>query len=231
MKIKKVEHPTTFTQYYKGNFLNKYGKEIELLIGKTNQTNVNSAIETERAIQLFNPSHILYVGVAAGLKDVRIGDIVIGSSIIGIEQGKALEDFSPRPKCAFSSYNLEQKAVNYSKSKEWFKKAKKGAFEKYHSNINVFSGVIASGEKLVASKASEAYKMIKNFASHALALEMEGLGFLEACRHYPSIKSLLIRGISDLIENKTQSDNEGSQIYASKNVAEFIFGLIYQLEF
>ena len=40
------------------------------------------------------------------------------------------------------------------------------------------------------------------------------------------IKSLIIRGISDLIDGKEHSDQEGSQPYASKNATEFLFGLI-----
>jgi hypothetical protein len=55
---------------------------------------------------------------------------------------------------------------------------------------------------------------------------MEGLGFLEACRPYPLIKSLIIRGISDLIDGKENADKEGSQEYAMKNASEFLFGLI-----
>ena len=55
---------------------------------------------------------------------------------------------------------------------------------------------------------------------------MEGLGFLEACRPYPLIKSLLIRGISDLVDGKENADKEGSQPYASENATEFLFGLI-----
>ena len=55
---------------------------------------------------------------------------------------------------------------------------------------------------------------------------MEGLGFLEACRPYPLIKSLIVRGISDRVDGKEHADKEGSQPYASKNATEFLFGLI-----
>jgi len=87
-------------------------------------------------------------------------------------------------------------------------------------------GTIASGEKVVGSIDSELYKFLKKNCSNALAVEMEGLGFLEACRPYPLIKSLLIRGISDLVDGKENADKEGSQPYASKNATEFLFGLI-----
>ena len=88
------------------------------------------------------------------------------------------------------------------------------------------SGTIASGEKVVGSVKASLYSFLRKYCSHALAVEMEGLGFLEACRPYPLIKSLIVRGISDLVDGKEHADKEGSQPYASKNATEFLFGLI-----
>ena len=59
---------------------------------------------------------------------------------------------------------------------------------------------------------------------------MEGLGFLEVCRMRPSLKTLLLRGISDLVGDKGEMDSKGSQPYASANVSAFLFGLLGQLE-
>ena len=60
---------------------------------------------------------------------------------------------------------------------------------------------------------------------------MEGLGFLEVCRMRPLVKTLLLRGISDLVDDKGHMDSKGSQPYASANVAAFLFGLLEQLDF
>jgi hypothetical protein len=60
---------------------------------------------------------------------------------------------------------------------------------------------------------------------------MEGLGFLEVCRMRPLVKTLLLRGISDLVDGKSHMDGKGSQPYASANVAAFLFGLLEQLDF
>jgi len=223
------EHPVSGTQYKRGGFVSN-GNNLRIVVGRSNQTNVNAAIETERIIQLFDPSHIFFFGVAGGVKDVSIGDIVIGADVYGYERGKAENEFLPRPKFAFSSYDLEMKAVDFSKSNEWKTKSLSLTNQKFQKQVAVFSGTIASGEKVVASNKSELFKFIKLNISHAIAVEMEGLGFLEACRHYPSIKSLIIRGISDLIEGKNLADKEGSQEYASKNAAEFLFGYLNYLE-
>lgn len=101
----------------------------------------------------------------------------------------------------------------------------------FHDTIKVLTGTIASGEKVDASYESDLHKHIVQNASHALAIEMEGLGFLEVCRSRPQVKSLLLRGISDLVQNKESIDRKGSQPYASKNVSAFLFGLIDTIDF
>lgn len=218
-------HPVTQTKYKVGNYFSK-GNKLQIIVGRTNQTNINAAIETERIIQHFNPSYIFFVGVAGGLKDVQVGDIVIGSDVYGYERGKIKNQFLPRPQFGFSSYKLEQQATNFSISDEWEKQSSLFVNKKFQDKISTYIGTIASGEKVVGSIDSELYKFLKTNCGHALAVEMEGLGFLEACRPYPLIKSLLIRGISDLIDGKENTDKEGSQPYASKNATEFLFGLI-----
>ncbi|RZK25336.1 MAG: phosphorylase [Flavobacterium sp.] len=223
--VQNYTHPVSKTIYKVGTYLSN-NNQLQIIVGRTNQTNINSAVETERIIQHFNPDYIFFVGVAGGLKDVKIGDIVIGSDVYGYERGKEKEDFLPRPQFGFSSYELEQIAVNYSISQDWEKKSAKFLNIKFHDRISAYVGTIASGEKVISSTSSELYKFLKKNCSHALAVEMEGLGFLEACRPYPLIKSLLIRGISDLVDGKEYSDNEGSQPYASNNATEFLLGLI-----
>lgn len=220
-------HPDSKTIYKVGNYFSN-GNELQIIVGRTNQTNVNAAIETERIIQHFNPTYIFFVGVAGGLKDVKVGDIVIGSDIYGYERGKVKDGdtFLSRPQFGFSSYELEQLATNFSISGSWKHQSTSFLNTKFHDRISALVGTIASGEKVVGSIDSTLYKFLKQNCSHALAVEMEGLGFLEACRPYPLIKSLIIRGISDLIDDKENSDKEGSQPYASQNATEFLFGLI-----
>lgn len=223
--VKDYIHPVTKTLYKVGNYISD-SRNLQIVVGRTNQTNINAAIETERIIQHFTPEYIFFVGVAGGLKDVRIGDIVIGSDVYGYEKGKANLGLLPRPQFGFSSYELEQQATNFSISEEWQKQSGLLVNNKFHSKILTYTGTIASGEKVVGATSAELYKFLKLNCSHALAVETEGLGFLEACRPYPLIKSLLVRGISDLVEGKENADHAGSQPYASKNVTEFLFGLI-----
>ncbi len=218
-------HPVSKTIYKVGNY-NSSRSNLQIFVGRTTQTNVNAGIETERIIQHFNPTYIFFLGVAGGLKDVKVGDIVIGTDVIGYERGKTKDDFLSRPQFGFSSYEIEQKAVSFAYSDKWKNQSSKLLVKKFHDEISAIPGTIASGEKVIGSNISQLYVFLRTHCSHAIAVEMEGLGFLEACRPYPLIKSLIVRGISDLVDGKEHSEAEGSQPYASNNATEFLFGLI-----
>lgn len=230
--MESIKHPVTGTDYRKGIRRQSNGTPVEVIVGRTDQTNVNAALETERALEFFKPDYIFFAGVAGGLKDVCVGDIVIGSNVIGTERGKAEEgNFKFRPQFGASSYDLERLAASYSTSKNWKSHAAELLDTEFHQEIKVLTGTIASGEKVDADYESDLHRHIVQNASHALAIEMEGLGFLEVCRTRPQVKSLLLRGISDLVQNKEEMDNKGSQPYASKNVSAFLFGLIDSMDF
>lgn len=228
--VETIYHPTTGTDYSKGYYDIPGKGKVEVIVGRTDQTNVNAALETERALTLFDPEYIFFVGVAGGLKDVQVGDIVIGSTVIGYERGKAENgNFKPRPQFGASTYALERLSSSFASSNQWKETAAALCDKDFAAEIHVLTGAIASGEKVDAAYQSELHKYIKQQASNALAIEMEGLGFLEVCRTRPSVKSLLLRGISDLVEDKEGMDSKGSQPYASKNVSAFLFGLLNEL--
>ena len=228
--VKIERHPDVGTDYNRG-FFTTPSSNIKVIVGRTGQTNTNAALETERALQHFKPSHAFYVGIAGGLKDVKVGDIVIGTNVIGYERGKAENGiFKPRSQFGASSYDLERAATSFATSISWKAISTSLVDSQFAPKISVFSGTIASGEKVDASYKSSLHKHIKLIASHALAIEMEGLGFLTVCMTRPSVRSLLLRGISDLVNDKGEMDENGSQPYASKNVAAFLFGLISELD-
>lgn len=216
-----VKHPETGTYYNKGLF-NEDGNSCEVYIVETGAGNVRAAEETSRAISLFSPDYIFFMGVAGGIKDVTIGDVVASTKVIGYEGGKADEIFKPRHDVFQSSYELEQLAKFVSREGQWTNKIQLSTKPKS------FVAPIAAGEKVISSTKTEIYNNIKNFLSDALAVEMEGAGFLQAVRVFAA-QGIVIRGISDLLEKKEEADNSGSQPNAANNAISFAFQMVIEL--
>ena len=213
-------HPSTGSIYNKGIY-----KENEVLIVETGAGNVRSADETGRAIEFYKPDFVFFVGVAGGLKDVKIGDVVASSKVIGFEMGKDDTEFKPRLDTIPSSYILEQIAKHVKRKNKWKELIK---VEK-NDEPEAFVQPIAAGEKVISSNKSLAFSYLKKYCSDAVAVDMEGNGFLLAARPYHA-HAIEVRGISDLIENKAEADSEGSQPRAAANAAAFCFEMINEIK-
>lgn len=214
------KHPSMGSIYNKGVY---NGNEV--LVVETGAGNVRSADETGRAIDFFKPDYVFFVGVAGGLKDVKIGDVVASSKVIGFEMGKDDAEFKPRMDTIPSSYLLEQIAKHVKREGQWKQLIK---VEK-KTDPEAFVQPIAAGEKVVSSNQSVAFTYLKKYCSDAVAIDMEGNGFLLAARPYHA-HAIEVRGISDLIENKAEADAGGSQPRAAANAAAFCFEMVNQIE-
>lgn len=72
---RQTTHPQG-TIYERGSFSFGSGDEWDVLVVECGAGNVTIAVEVERSISFFRPELILFVGIAGGLKDARIGDVV-----------------------------------------------------------------------------------------------------------------------------------------------------------
>lgn len=186
--------------------------------------NAGAAFETERAVKGFDPEVVLFVGVAGGIKDVALGDVVAATDVFGYHSGKAGDTFTVRPDVGSSSYKLVQRAQAEAQSGDWLARRRAGEGEPA-----VVVAPIAAGEQVVASTRSDTYAFIRANYDQAVAVEMEGRGFLEALHANQKVGALVVRGISDLLDGKDVTDDEGWQARASGNAAAFAFEVLGKL--
>src|SRR6266568_4180748 len=108
-EVREEVHPRG-TVYERGVFSVASQEGWEVGIVEIGVGNANAAMEAERAIAHFNPAVALFIGIAGGLKDVLIGDVVAATKVYGYESGKSRESFEVRPDVGLSTYRLEQRA-------------------------------------------------------------------------------------------------------------------------
>ena len=187
--------------------------------------NASTAVAAERAINHFQPTLMLFVGVAGGLKDVKIGDVVAASKVYGYAYGKVETDFDPRPDFSIPTFRMEHRARAEAKKPDWFKRIQ-GQTPDPDLLPKAIVAPIASGDQVIASTDSVTWNLLRLHYSDAVAVEMEGHGFLRAVRAYSHIDALIIRGISDLIDGKREADANNFQEMASRYASAFAFELL-----
>lgn len=208
--------------YTCGTFVGKT-RTWQVGIVQTGAGNVNAALEVERAIGQFHPQVIMFIGIAGGIKDVSKGDVVAATKIYGYESGKAKTTFHTRPELGNSSYALVQRASAEASRSGWLQRIKGDKPQVYPK---AFVNPIAAGEQLVASTVSQIYRFLQKEYGDALAVEMEGYGFLKATHAHPEVQSLVVRGISDLLDGKSETDAQNWQQRAARNASAFAFEVL-----
>jgi nucleoside phosphorylase len=214
--VQSVRHEAG-NQYTTGEFMS-----WQVCVAQVAPGNSSAALETERAVQYFNPDIALFVGIAGGVKDVKIGDVVAGSKMYGYESGADREHFQPRPDVFLASYPLLQEANLIAQNDEWLARI---PGDLAGQKPRIFVGPIAAGAKVIKSSEGAVAKLLRENYGDTLAVEMEGEGFMRAA-HANKVDSMVVRGISDLLDGKAEADKSGSQDTASNNAAAFAFQLL-----
>ena len=194
------------TGFFKGRF-----EGWDVAVAEVGSGNIGAAAIAARALGHYRPDVAMFVGVAGGVKDVAVGDVVVGTKIYGYEAGKdGAGAFKTRPDLMNTAHDLEQRARILRQRGDW-KSCLDPAIK--HENSVVFVGPIAAGEKVVADKRAATASLIGEHYGDALAVEMEGRGFLEGVHISHLVRGCVVRGISDLLSGKADS---GRSWFATK---------------
>lgn len=212
--------------YEQGTFVG-WHHTYTVVVRRTGMKNVDVALCTERAIQHFKPQIALLLGIAAGIKDVRIGDVLVANKAYGYESGKEDADghFKARPVVEPLSGELLARADALSRKTDWKHRTRDGAPE-----ARIFIGPIAAGEKVIASIDNPSYQRLKAHFNDTLGLELESVGFATALRGHRHLHGLIIRGISDLCEGKAEADTGNGRELAAERAAAVGFELLWELD-
>lgn len=199
------------------------GQRIAII--ETGPGNVSAAILTAKAEETFRPEYLVMFGIAGGVKDVAIGDVVASSKIYWVEGGKAADEFKPRPDFAAVSPSVLQLARVVSADNAWMGRAKTsgGSWPGTGREPESFVGPIVVDER------AEVAQIISQTFSDAIAVDMEDFGALRGGAANERAKAIAIRGISDLMPHKDDADAGGSQPLAAANSAAFLFDLLDRL--
>ena len=214
--------PEGGTRFRVGQFAGTY-IDWEVAVAEIGEGNIGAAIGAVKAIDHFNPDLVLFVGVAGGLKNgMRHGEVVVAARVYGYHGGKAEDDFQVRPLAFPISHKLDQ-AVREAMRGSWFVGE---ASEGRHDQPSVSLKSIAAGEVVVASIDSPVYQHLRKHYNDAVAVDMESAGMYEAASRYEDVPALAIRGISDLIYDKTPEADADLQPVASSHAAAFAFAVL-----
>lgn len=198
----------------------------QLAVTLTNRLNEDTSAAVERAIATWSPRLVLLVGVAGGLREAAVGDVVAATKVYGYDSGQDSDTgFAPRIEAIRTSHALDQQAHQVSREATWIERAEPGT-----TAPRVFHRPIASGGKVVTGSASTTAALIRTQCSDAYAVDMEGFGTMAAAWRNPSVQATVIRGVSDLLDGKTKAADRTRQPMAARRAAAFALALIERSE-
>ena len=190
------------------------------LVGKGNQA---AAVLTERAVALFGPAAVVFVGVAGALRPhLRLGDVVVASHVYAYH-GATSEDeaTTARPRTWELAHRAHQIAAHVERDVDWARGLPGGS-----PVPRVHFGPVAAGEIVLYSATSDVREWLREHYNDAVAVEMEAAGVAQAGHLNDRMPTIMIRGISDNGDKtKPASDAEGWQARAAANAAAFAAAL------
>ena len=197
------------------------GTPWQVAVAELGEGNQAAAVITERAVAVFQPRAVVFVGVAGALKDdLRLGDVVVATIVHAYHGGKEENgEFLARPRSWAMDHELEQLARHVRRSPP----AMAGA-------PGIHLKPIAAGEIVLNSAESPLREQLRRHYQDAVAIETESAGVASATHLNAGVPTMVVRGISDRADGgKRDADRAGLQEVAASNAAAVMFSILWEL--
>ncbi|TLW91133.1 5'-methylthioadenosine/S-adenosylhomocysteine nucleosidase [Saccharomonospora piscinae] len=196
--------------------------DSRIALGLTGKGNHAAGILAERAIEMFAPLAVVFVGVAGALQEsARLGDVVVATHVYAYHGGTSEDDgLKARPRVWEISHAISQLASHLKRVGDWTTQA---------PAPSVHFGAIAAGEVVQNSSISAEAGWLRQHYNDALAIEMEAAGVAQA-GHLSGSPIAIVRGISDRADGTKTTTHDGTwQPRAAENAAAFATRLAEEL--
>ena len=201
--------------FYKGKINGKDCVLAQCGVGK-----VNSAMCAQTMILLYRPSQIINTGVAGAVDNrLHIGDIVVSETVVQHDNRNVLDegqesfmDF-PRGLIQFSDELITEIHADKALTQTLLEECQKDL-----PNVNVYYGVIASGDQFISGKTA---RLDIGTTFHALCCEMEGASIGQVC-YRNNVPFAVVRAISDTIDDNDYMDFEKFKYMAADEMLKVL---------
>ena len=210
-------------------------KDRRVVLAHSGIGKVNAAMAATLLVEQFQPTHILFTGIAGGVNpDLRPGDVVIGAKTAYYDYG----EYTPegfRVSQTVDPFTGKRNPLFFAADAGLLGVAEKAAADlklapvkpgKGERAPRVVTGVIVTGDAFVASSAKKD-ALRKEFKADAT--EMEGAVVAQICGQW-RVPCLILRSLSDDAGAKAEEDERHFEKTAAQNSALLVTGIVARLE-
>jgi adenosylhomocysteine nucleosidase len=185
--------------------------------------NVNAAVATTQAIDVWNPQCVIVTGITGGIakgSERLLGDIIVAEQIVGYEQGRVSDESTSR---RYDVLRPDHGLFSVAKEVDrqpWYDSILEKRPDGTSGRVipTVHFGVVASGEKIVAG--GDLPHVLQDNWPRLVGIEMEAYGTALATYQAATTPGLLfVKGICDWVNS---AKNDAWQHYAADAAAAFV---------
>lgn len=203
------------------------GTAHRVALGLADKGNHKAAAMTERALTEFEPLTVLFIGVAGGLLNTPLGDVVVASKIYAYHGATSEDDgLKARPEAWQLDHGLSQLVHQLKRDNHWVADI---CCQESDSAPTAHIAPIAAGEIVQNSSTSYEAAWLRQHYNDARAVEMEAAGVAQAGQ-LSGVPVAVVRGISDHADGTKATETDAAwQPRAADHAAAFGVHLARQL--